>query len=83
MFEYNFLLELLTKRNKEIDDLRTYRVVVNFLRDKLMESNIPIEHVCYIMSILNYAEDGECTNNSFFYEDRLLNKNLKRSLEVF
>lgn len=83
MFEYNFLLELLTKRNKEIDDLRTYRVVVNFLRDKLMESNIPIEHVCYIMSILNYAEDGECTNNSFFYEDRLLNKNLKRALEVF
>ena len=83
MFEYNFLLELLTKRNKEIDDLRTYRVVVNFLRDKLMESNIPIEHVCYIMSILNYAEDGECTNNSFFYEERLLNKNLKRALEVF
>lgn len=83
MFEYSFLLELLTKRNKEIDDLRTYRVVVNFLRDKLMESNIPIEHVCYIMSILNYAEDGECTNNSFFYEDRLLNKNLKRALEVF
>lgn len=82
MFEYNFLLELLTKRNKEIDDLRTYRVVVNSLRDKLMESNIPIEHVCYIMSILNYAEDGECTNNSFFYEERFLNKNLKRALEM-
>lgn len=83
MFEYNFLLELLTKRNKEIDDLRTYRVVVNFLRDKLMESNIPIEHVCYIMSILNYAEDGECVNDSFFYEERLLNQNLKKALEVF
>ena len=83
MFEYEYLLELLTKRNKEIDKLRTYKVVVDYLKETLMKSYLSIEDVSYIMSILNYAEDGECTNNSFFYEDRLLNKNLKRSLEVF
>lgn len=77
------MLEIIEQKNKEIDKLRTYRVVVEYLKDKLMHSNIPIEHVCYVMSILNYAEDGECTNNSFFYEERLLNENLKKALEVF
>ena len=82
MFEYEYLLELLTKRNLEIDKLRTYKVVVNYLRDTLMKSNMAIQDVCYIMSILNYAEDGECTNNSFFYEERLTNQELRTALEV-
>ena len=80
---YDDYWQRVQEKQKEIDKLRTYRIVVEYLQDKLMHSNIPIEHVCYIMSILSYAEDGECVNDSFFYEDRLLNKNLKRALEVF
>ena len=76
------MLELLTKRNMEIDKLRTYKVVVDYLIDTLMKSNMAIQDVCYIMNILNYAEYGECTNNSFFYEERLTNQKLRRALEV-
>lgn len=82
MFEYEKLLELLTKRNLEIDKLRTYKVVVDYLRDTLMKSNMAIQDVCYIMSILNYAEDGECTNDSYFYSKHLTNEELKRVLEM-
>lgn len=82
MFEYKYLLELLTKRNLEIDKLRAYKVVVDYLRETLMKSNMAIQEVCYIMSILNYAEDGECTNNSFFYEEIQTNQELRKALEV-
>lgn len=82
MFEYEYLLELLTKRNLEIDKLRTYKVVVDYLKDTLMKSNMAIQDVCYIMSILNYAEDESVVNESYFYEEEYINQNLKRVLEV-
>lgn len=82
MFEYEYLLELLTKRNMEIDKLRTYKVVVDYLKDTLMKSNMAIQDVCYIMSILNYAEDESVVNESYFYEEEYINQNLKRVLEV-
>lgn len=81
MFEYNFLLELLTKRNKEIDELRANKVVVEFLKDHLMHSYVPIEYVSYIMSILNYPEDREC-NGLAFYDREYINEDLKRILEI-
>ena len=81
MFEYDYLLKLLTKRNKEIDKLRAYKVVVDYLRDHLMHSNVPIEHVNNIMGILNYAEDEKCLGINF-YDEKYINKDLRRILEI-
>ncbi len=78
-FNQDDLLELLTKKNKEVEKLRTYRIVVDYLKDKLMHSNMSIEDVSYIMSILNYAEDKECIN-TYFYEKRLINQELREAL---
>lgn len=82
MFEYKYLLELLTNRNMEIEKLRTYKVVVDYLKETLMKSNMAIQDVCYIMSILNYAEDETVVNESYFYGEEYINQNLKRVLEV-
>lgn len=79
MFEYEKLLELLTKRYQEIDKLTTYKVVVEYLKEKLMVSNIPIGDVSYVMSILNYAEDDKCINTYF---PSKANEELKRVLEM-
>ena len=79
MFEYEYLLELLTKRNKEIDKLRSYKVVVDYLKETLMHSSKSIEDVNNLMSILNYAEDGKCTS-SLFCPIELTNQDLRRVL---
>ena len=79
MFKYEELLELLTKKNQKIDKLTTYKVVVEYLKDKLMTSNMAIGDVSYVMSILNYAEDNECINTYF---PSKANEELKRVLEV-
>lgn len=81
MFEYEYLLELLTKRNLEIEQLRTYKVVVDYLKEQIMHSYMSIEDVGYVMSILNYAEDGECIR-PMFYPEALVNKELRRVLEI-
>ena len=79
MFKYEELLELLTKKNQKIDKLTTYKVVVEYLKEKLMTSNIAIGDVSYVMSILNYAEDNECISTYF---PKYANEELKRVLEV-
>ena len=42
------------EKQKEIDNLRTYKVVVDYLKDKLMHSNISIEDVSYVFVFLSY-----------------------------
>lgn len=79
MYKYEELLELLTKKNQRIDKLTTYKVVVEYLKEKLMTSNMAIGDVSYVMSILNYAEDNECISTYF---PKYANEELKRVLEV-
>lgn len=78
---YNNYWERLMNMQKEIDELRTYKVVVDYLKEQIMHSYMSIEDVGYVMSILNYAEDGEC-NRSMFYPEALVNKELRRVLEI-
>lgn len=78
---YNNYWEMMMEKNKEIDKLRTYKVVVDYLRDELMTSNLPIESVNYVLGILNYVEDGECIRTSF-YPEELVNNKLRRILEI-
>lgn len=67
---------------KDYLELRKNKVVVDYLRENLIKSNLPIGSVSYVMSLLNYVEDDECTNNSYFYSKHLINEELKRVLEV-
>lgn len=67
---------------KEYLELRKNKVVVDYLRENLIKSNLPIGSVSYVMSLLNYVEDDECTNDSYFYSKHLINEELKRVLEV-
>lgn len=78
---YNNYWERLMDMQKEIDELRTYKVVVDYLKEQIMHSYMSIEDVGYVMSILNYAEDGECIR-SMFYPEALVNKELRRVLEI-
>lgn len=67
---------------KDYLELRKNKVVVDYLRENLIKSNLPIGSVSYVMSLLNYVEDDECTNDSYFYSKHLINEELKRVLEV-
>lgn len=78
---FNNYWEMLMKKNNEIIDLKKYKVVIDYLREKLMHSNIPIEYVNEIMSIVNFAEDERCIS-SLFYDEKYINKDLRRILEV-
>lgn len=77
--EQNFIIKEQDETIKRLDKLRAYKVVVEYLKDKLMVSNIPIGYVSYVMSILNYAEDDECINTYF---PSKANEELKRVLEM-
>ena len=67
---------------KEYLELRKNKVVVDYLRETLIKSNLPIGSVCYVMSLLNFVEDDDCTNDSYFYSKHLINEELKRVLEM-
>lgn len=67
---------------KEYLELRKNKVVVDYLRETLIKSNLPIGSVSYVMSLLNYVEDDDCTNDSYFYSKHLINEKLKRVLEM-
>lgn len=67
---------------KDYLELRKNKVVVDYLRENLIKSNLPIGSVSYVMSLLNYVEDDECTNDSYFYSKHLINEELKRVLEM-
>ena len=67
---------------KDYLELRKNKVVVDYLRENLIKSNLPIGSVSYVMSLLNYVEDDECTNDSYFYSKHLTNEELKRVLEM-
>ena len=61
---------------------RIYKVTLEYAREWIMKSNIPIGEADKLMAILNYAEDNECKGTVFFRKD-LINKDLKKALEVF
>lgn len=67
---------------KEYLELRRNKVVVDYLRETLIKSNLPIGSVCYVMGLLNFVEDDDCTNDSYFYSKHLTNEELKRALEM-
>ena len=67
---------------KDYLELRKNKVVVDYLRETLIKSNLPIGSVSYVMGLLNYVEDDECTNDSYFYSKHLINEELKRVLEM-
>lgn len=77
--EQNFIIEEQEETIKRLDKLRAYKVVVEYLKEKLMTSNMAIGDVSYVMSILNYAEDNECISTYF---PKYANEELKRVLEV-
>lgn len=77
--EQNFIIKEQRETIKRLEELRIYKVVVDYLKEKLIESDMPIGEVSYIMSILNYAEDKECMNTYFSSN---INEELKRALEV-
>lgn len=77
--EQNFIIKEQEETIKRLDKLRTYKVVVEYLKEKLMTSNMAIGDVSYVMSILNYAEDDECINTYF---PSKANEELKRVLEM-
>lgn len=61
---------------------RVYKITLDYAKECIMKSNIPIGEVDKLMAILNYAEDNECKGTGFFRKD-LIDKDLKRALEVF
>ena len=67
---------------KEYLELRRNKVVVDYLRETLIKSNLPIGSVCYVMGLLNFVEDDDCINDSYFYSKYLTNEELKRVLEM-
>lgn len=77
--EQNFIIKEQEETIKRLDKLRAYKVVVEYLKEKLMTSNMAIGDVGYVMSILNYAEDDECINTYF---PGKANEELKRVLEM-
>ena len=79
---YNDYWERIIEKNKTIQELDKYKIVVDYLREELLKSNLPIESVRHVFSILNFVEDEDCCNDSYFYPEELINKELKRILEV-
>lgn len=79
---YNDYWERIIEKNKTIQELNNYKIVVEYLREELLKSNLPIESVRHVFSILNFVEDEDCCNDSYFYPEELINKELKRILEV-
>ena len=79
---YNDYWERIIEKNKTIQELNKYKIVVDYLREELLKSNLPIESVRHVFSILNFVEDEDCCNDSYFYPEELINKDLKRILEV-
>ena len=61
--------------------MNDYKLVIEYLKEYLMSSSLPIEEVSMLMGILNYAEDG-CVSSLCFYDEWLINKDLKRVLEI-
>ena len=79
---YNDYWERIIEKDKTIQELNKYKIVVDYLREELLKSNLPIESVRHVFSILNFAEDEDCRNDSYFYPEELINKDLKRILEM-
>lgn len=79
---YNDYWERIIEKDKTIQELIKYKIVVDYLREKLLKSDLPIEIVRNLMSILKYAEDETCCNDSYFYPEEAINKDLRRILEV-
>jgi len=64
------------------DKLVNYESTNKNLRKYLLRSNVPINEVVQIMSYLNYAEEREYSNESYFFPKQLTNQELKRVLEM-
>lgn len=79
---YNDYWERIIEKNKTIQELNNYKIVVDYLREELLKSDLPIESVRHVFSILNFIEDETCCNDSYFYPEEIINKDLKRILEV-
>lgn len=79
---YNDYWERIIEKDKTIQELYKYEIVVNYLREGLLKSNLPIDSVRHVFSILNFVEDDSCCNDSYFYPEELINKDLRRVLEV-
>lgn len=61
---------------------RVYKITLEYAKECIMKSNIPIGEASKLMAILNYAEDEKVNSTCFFCKE-LINKDLKRALEVF
>lgn len=79
---YNDYWERIIEKDKTIQELYKYKIVVDCLREELLNSNLPIDSVRHVFSILNFVEDDTCCNDSCFYTEELINKDLRRVLEV-
>lgn len=60
---------------------RVYKITLEYAKECIMKSNIPIGEADKLMAILNYAEDNECKGTGFFRKD-LINKDLRRILNI-
>lgn len=79
---FNKCVEIIEEKNKEIMELLPYKLTNEYVKGRLMKSNIPIGEVCFLMSLLNYPEDKTCRNDSYFWGEEYINKDLRKYLEV-
>lgn len=76
MFKYH------DKYIEEHDKVLLHNSMFEVMREHIMKSTIPIEEALYLISMLNYVEEGEIQNESYFLPKEYTNQELKRVLEV-